>query len=73
MRVQKVHCAWQMKRKLFFPIGNYGIMHRGTRAGQRSDGLIPQSGALYIAQQKTTLPVETVVSTPGVNKKPFAW
>ena len=38
-------------------------MHWGTRAGQRSDGLIPQSGALYIAQPKTTLPVETVVST----------
>ena len=50
------------EKKFFFPIGNH-IMHWGTRAGQRSDGLIPQSGALYIAQPKTTLPVETVVST----------
>ena len=51
------------KENSCFPIGNHAIMHQGTRAGQRSDGLIPISGALYIAQPKTTLPVETVVST----------
>ena len=56
-----VHGKW--KENFFFPIGNHGIRRRGTKAGQRSDGLIPQSGVLYIAQPKTTLPVETVVST----------
>ena len=51
------------KENICFPIGNHAIMHQETRAGQRYDGLIPISGALYIGQPKTTLSVETVVST----------